>query len=79
MQIWQYNIQHTNIIAIQDVIISEKVRGKKRQLIIRNAINPTDVAKMSRTINHNSKYIWAISNANIDAAKDLRLTGIKKN
>ncbi len=28
-QIWQHNVQHTNIIAMKDVIILEKVREKK--------------------------------------------------
>ena len=29
-------------------------------------------------INLDSKYMWAIKNVDINAAKDLRLTGIKK-
>ena len=29
LQIWQYNVRHTNIIAIKNVIIKEKAREKK--------------------------------------------------
>ena len=38
----------------------------------------TDVAKVLSIINLGNKYSWAISNANIDAARDLKLTRIKK-
>ncbi len=37
-----------------------------------------EVAKVSSAINLGSKHSWAISNADIDAARDLRLTSIKK-
>lgn len=36
------------------------------------------VAKVPNIIDLASKYSWVISNANIDAAKNLKLTGIKK-
>ena len=29
-QIWQHNVRHTNIIAMKDVIISEKIREKEK-------------------------------------------------
>lgn len=38
----------------------------------------TEVGKMSCAINFNDKHNQAISNSNIDATKDLQLTGIKK-
>lgn len=49
-------------------------------MIIRN-INKivfAEVAKILSLRNSNSKYIWVINNININAAKDLRLTDIKK-
>lgn len=33
---------------------------------------------MSNPIDLDSKYMWAINNADIDAARDLRLTAVKK-
>ena len=32
MQIWQYNMWHTNIIAMKDVIILEKTKEKEKLL-----------------------------------------------
>lgn len=37
-----------------------------------------EVAKVLNIINLGNKYSWAISNADINATGDLRLTGIKK-
>lgn len=67
-----------NIIAIKDMIISEKAGEKEEQLVIGNAIEQAKVVKMSNPINLNSKYIWAVSNTDIDTARDLRLTDVKK-
>ena len=36
------------------------------------------VLKVSNAIDLGNKYSWAISNADIDATRDLRLTGIIK-
>ncbi len=33
LQIWQYNVCHTNIIAIKDVIILEKNKKKEKLLV----------------------------------------------
>ena len=79
-QIWQHNIRHTNVIAIKDVIISKKALKKEGQLVVRNAdkIALVEVRKTSSPMDLDDKYIWAISNVDIDAAKDLGLTGIKK-
>lgn len=71
-------MRHTNIIAIKDVIISKKVREKKRQSVVGNVINQTEVTKISSPIDLNSKNMWAISNADMDATRDLRLTSMKK-
>lgn len=69
---------HTNIIAIKNVIILEKARKKEGQLIERNGIKQAEVVKMSSSIDLDSKYIWTRSNTDIDAIRDLGITGIKK-
>lgn len=78
-QIWQHNTWHTNIMVIKnDIILMEKGRNNKRPLAIKD-INKTaiaEIAKVSSAINLEGKHKWAISNSNIDAAKDLRLTDI---
>lgn len=43
-----------------------------------NKIVIAKVAKILSVINFDNKYNWAINNANIDIAEDLKLTGIKK-
>ena len=79
MQIWQYNVRYTNIIAIKDVIIEEKAREKEE--LSESIVDTTAPAKMiqaSSFVDLAEKYMWAISNANLDAAKELGLIGIKK-
>ena len=78
-QIQQHNVYHANIIAIKDVIIEEKAR-KKEGLSegIVNTTMPAEVARASSPVDLTRKYMWVISNANIDAAKKLGLTSIKK-
>lgn len=81
LQIQQHNICHTNIIAIKDVIvIAEKGRENKELLAIENIdkIAIAEVAKVSNAIDLTSKHNQAISNANIDVAKDLKLISIKQ-
>ena len=65
---------------MKDVIMSKKILEKERQLVVRNKnkIALVKVGKMSSPINLKSKYMRAISNIDIDAARDLGLTGIKK-
>ena len=61
------------------MIIEEKAREKKG--LSEDITDTTTLAKVAWTLNLvdlAGKYMWAISNANIDAAKKLRLTGIKK-
>ena len=43
-----------------------------------NKIKLIGVTKMSSVIDLNSKYMWAISNIDMDVAKDLGLTNVKK-
>ncbi len=57
------------------------VAKKSEELLAMENVDKTtivEVAKVSSTINLGSNYNWTISNADIDAAEDLRLTGIKK-
>lgn len=63
---------------MQDINIFEKIREKEEQLIVENVIKQAKVVKMSNSINLDSKYIQAISNANIDITKNLRLISVKK-
>ena len=79
-QIWQHNVRHTNVIAMKDVIISKKALEKERQLVVKNA-DKIALAKVGKTLSpmdFDGKYMWAISNVDIDATRDLGLTGIKK-
>ena len=43
-----------------------------------NKIALVEVARTSSPMDLNGKYMWAISNVDIDAARDLVITGIKK-
>ena len=79
LQIRQHNIRHTNIIIIKDVIIGEKAKEKKG--LSEGITDTTASAEMARALSPVDlvgKYMWAISNANMDAANKLGLTGIKK-
>lgn len=78
-QIWQYNVCHTNIIAMKGVIILEK--KSEREKLSGNITNITTPAKMAQVlspIDFPWKYKWAISNIDLDATRKLELTGIKK-
>lgn len=77
-QIRQNNVCYINIIAIKYVIILEKTRQKEEQLLIENVIKRAEVAKMLSLIDLDSKYMWAISNVDIDTTRNLGLTGVKK-
>ena len=64
---------------MKNVIIKEKTREKEGLLEgIADTAAPTEVAQALSPIDLAGKYMWAMSNANIDAAKELGLTGIKK-
>ena len=79
LQIWQHNVRHTNIITMKDVIIKEKAMKKERLLeSITDTTAPAEVAQALSLIDLAGKYIWVMSNANMDAAKKLGLTDIKK-
>ena len=64
---------------MKDVIIEAKIREKGR---LSESISDTtmlvELAQVSNLIDLPRKYLWAMSNINLDMAKKLRLTGIKK-
>lgn len=62
-----------------NIIILEKAKEKKK--LSKNFINITIVVKMTQIlslVDFAQKYRWAMNKADIDEAKKLRLTGIKK-
>ncbi len=64
---------------MKDVIISEKVSEEKMLWEgIAVTIAPAEVARELNPINLARRYNWAMSNADLDIVKELRLTGIKK-
>ncbi len=74
----QHNIRHTNIITMKDVIL---VVERGRELLAMKNVDKTVIAEVAKewsTIDLGSKHSWAISNADMDAAENLGLTGIKK-
>lgn len=79
MQIQQHNVRHTKIIAIKNRTILEKDR-KKRELLegIADIIAQTKVAQASSLNDFAGRYKWEISNVNLNTAKKLWLTEIKK-
>ena len=63
---------------MKDIIISEKVREKK---LLESPMNKTALAEVAwafSPVNLTQRYGWAISNIDIDATKELELTGVKK-
>ncbi len=67
---------------MEDVVaVAKKSRKNKKQLAIEKLIDiivMAEVAKVSSVIDLGSQYSWTINNADIDVARDLGLTGIKK-
>ncbi len=64
---------------MKDVIISEKAR--KEKMLSENIVNmtaPMKVARVLSLIDFAESYNWAMSDADLDVAKELKLTGIKK-
>ena len=78
-QILEHNIRHTNVIAIQDVILIAKVSvrsAKKKELII----NMPD-AKVKRVCNLTNvllKYNWHLDFTDDETAVNLGLQSVKK-
>lgn len=61
------------------IILAKKSKDHKGLLAIENIdkITIAEIAKVLNTIDLHGKYNWAISNGDINAAEDLRLTNIK--
>ncbi len=55
-QIWQYNVRHTNIIAMKDIIILEKAREKKLLEGLADTTAPAEVAQVLNPIDLTWKY-----------------------
>ena len=67
------------MIIMKDVIIEEKTREKEGLSDdIADITATAEVAQALSPVDLTGKYMWAMSNANIDAVKELGLTGIKK-
>ncbi len=63
---------------MKDIIISEKAREKKLSEGPVDTTATAEVARTSSPIDLAWKYKWAMSNVDMDAAKELGLTGVKK-
>ncbi len=64
---------------MKDVIISEKAREDKMlSESIADTIAPAEVPRVSSPVDLVGRYNWAMSDVDLDAAKELGLTGIKK-
>ena len=64
---------------MKDVIITEKAREKERlSKGIADTIPPAKVAQALSPVDFAGRYMWAMNNADLDAAKKLGLNGIKK-
>ncbi len=64
---------------MKDVIISEKT--KEEEMLSESIVDTTRLAKVARVLSFIDlarRYNWTMSNAHLDGAKELRLTGIKK-
>ena len=64
---------------MKDVIILEKAREEKMLLeSIANITALAEVTRVSSPVDLAGRYNWVMSNADLDAAKELGLTDIKK-
>ncbi len=64
---------------MKDVIISEKAR--EEEMLSEGIVDTTalaEVARVSNPVDLAKRYNWAMSNANLDVAKEQGLTSIKK-
>lgn len=64
---------------MKDMIISKKAREKERLSVdIADTTAPAEMAQASSPVDLVGRCMWAMNNANLDAAKELGLTDIKK-
>ena len=79
LQILEYNIHHTNVIAMQDAILIAKIpvrSDKKKELIVN--MPDIEVTQICNTTNILLKYNWYLDFIDNKAAIDLGLQSIKK-
>ncbi len=65
---------------MKDVIILEKAREEEMLSLegIADTTAPAEVARVSSPVDLIGRYNWVMSNTNLNAAKELGLTDIKK-
>ena len=64
---------------MKDIIISEKARKEEMlSKLLADTTTPAEVAQVSNLVDLARRYNWAMSNADLNAAKKLGLTSIKK-
>ena len=63
---------------MKNVIISEKVREKKLSESPADTTTPVEVAQVSSPVDLAWRYRWAMNNFNMNVAKKLGPTGVKK-
>ena len=64
---------------MKDIMIAKKAKEKERlSESIMNSTAPTEIALALGLIDLVRRYIWGMSNANMDTAKKLDLTSITK-
>ena len=72
-------MRHINIIAMKDMIISEKAREEETlSEDITNTTVPANVAVILSLVSLTGRYNKAMSDIDLDIVKKLGLTGIKK-
>lgn len=57
------------------MVVAKRSRKNKNQLAIQNLLDKTTITKVSKVssvIKFNNKYSWAISNIELDIARDLK-------
>lgn len=79
LQIWEHNVSHINIIAMQNIIILEKTRRiKKLLVVITDTTTPVEMGQALSLVDLVRRYKWAMSNTDLDIAKKQELIDIKK-
>lgn len=78
LQIWQYTMRYTNIMAIKDIILLKKAQEEEKlsKCIVETTL-PAKMARASSLVDLARIYKWAMSNVNLDIAEKLGLTDIK--
>ena len=79
LQILEYNIRHTNVIAMQDVILIAKIpvgNTTKKELVI--DMPDVEVTRICSATNVLLKYDWHLDFMDDEVARDLGLQSIKK-